>query len=166
MKSKSMFRMLVLAAALAFAAPVSAQNLPSASHLQVAKELVALTQLAKSFDAFVPQLGIQVLNNVTRTRPELKKDLDTVLDKLVPELDKEKEGLIDKTARFFAEAMSEADIRAVVAFYKTPAGKSFLEQQPKVLDRMVVEIDNWNRDLSQRMVEKVREEMKKKGHDL
>ncbi len=166
MKFSSTFRILALSAAVAFAAPVSAQNLPSATHLQAAKELVTLTQLAKTFDVFVPQLGVQMINNVTRTRPELKKDLDAVLDKLIPEFDKEKELLIDKTARLFAENMTEADIRSVVAFYKTQAGKSFLDHQPKVLDKMVVEIDNWNRDLSQRLIEKVREEMKKKGHDL
>jgi hypothetical protein len=162
----STFKMLVLGMALTFAGPALAQTKLSKSHLAAAKELVSQTQVAKTFDVFVPQLGIRLQNNVLRTRPELKKDLDAVLDKVVPELEKEKNALIDKTAQFFAEAMSEAEIKAVTEFHKTPAGKKFLAQQPKVLDRMVVIIDDWNRDLSERMLTRVREEMKKKGHDI
>ncbi|MGE3247641.1 MAG: DUF2059 domain-containing protein [Beijerinckiaceae bacterium] len=166
MKNFSFVMTAAFAAALALAAPAFGQGKISASHLAAAKELVAKTQLAKTFDAFVPQLGVQMTNNVTRTRPELKKDLDAVLDQVVPEFDKEKAQLIDKTSRFFAEALTEDEIKKVVAFYNTPAGEKFLVQQPKVLDRMVVEIDNWNRDLAQRMLEKVRGEMKKRGHDM
>ncbi|MDP4593815.1 MAG: DUF2059 domain-containing protein [Beijerinckiaceae bacterium] len=136
------------------------------SHVAAAKELVGQTQMAKSLDVFVPQLGLRLLGNITRTRPELKKDLDTVLDKVVPELEKEKSILVDKVAVFFAEAMSEEEIRKVIEFNNTPAGKKFLAQQPKVLDRMVVVMDDWNRDMSERMLTRVREEMKKKGHDI
>lgn len=168
----SIFRVMVLGAALALSGNAFAQQkdtkgkVIAASHFAIAKELVGQVQLAKSLDVFVPQLGIRLLNNVTRTRPELKKDLDAVLDKVVPELEKEKVTLIDRIAVFFTEAMTEDEIKKVVEFNKTPAGKKFLEQQPKVLDRMVVVIDDWNRDISTRMLEMVRAEMKKKGHDL
>jgi len=162
----SIIRMVLLSVVLAFGAPAFAQKKISESHLAAAKELVYQTQMAKSFDVFVPQLGLRLLQNITRTRPELKKDLDVVLDKVVPELEKEKLTLINRTARFFAEVMTEDEIKKVIAFHKTPAGKKYLDQQPKVLDRMVLVMDGWNRDLSQRMLTRVREEMKKKGHDI
>ena len=98
--------------------------------------------------------------------PELKKDLDAVLNTVIPEMEKEQATLVNTTAQFFAEAMTEEEIKAVIEFNKTPAGKKYLEHQPRVLDRMVVVIDGWNRDLSQRMLTRVRAEMKKKGHDM
>jgi hypothetical protein len=172
-KRTSIFRILALGALIVFAAPamIAGQALaqakkPSESHMALARELVTLTQLAKTFDAFVPQLGVRMINNVTRTRPELKKDLDAVLDKIIPEMDKEKATLVEKTALFFAEEIPEADLKEIVAFFKTPAGKKYIDKQPQVVDRMVVVIDDWNRDLSTRLLEKVREEMKKRGHDL
>ncbi|MCC2097802.1 MAG: DUF2059 domain-containing protein [Hyphomicrobiales bacterium] len=167
MKLLSISRMLALGALILCAAPALAQTKkPSESHMALARELVSLTQLSKTFDAFVPQLGIRLINNVTRTRPELKKDLDAVLDKVIPELDKEKATLVEKTAEFFAEEIPEPELKAVVTFFKTPAGKLYIDKQPKVIDRMVVVIDDWNRDLSTRLLERVRVEMKKKGHDL
>lgn len=165
-------KIIALALCVAFAAPALAQKATKApanyteSHLNAALELIKITQLDKSFSIVVPQLGIRILNNVTRTRPELRKDLDAVLDKLVPEFEKENQGLIEKTAREFAAVMSETEIKETLTFFKSKVGKKYLASQPKVIEKMVITLDEWNRDLSQRMLESVRAEMKKKGHDI
>src|SRR5687767_3180542 len=65
------------AAAPAPAAPAAAQ--PSASHLALARELVNVTGMARSFDPMIPALQDQ-LKQAMVTRPELTKDLNEVLD--------------------------------------------------------------------------------------
>jgi len=163
---KALFvKALAFAAALALSPAASAQDI-SRSHMEAASELTKLTEMIKTFDLIVPQLGLRIQNNILRTRPELKKDLDEVLDQLVPEFEKEKDKLIEQTTRFYAEAMSESEIKAVVAFFQTAPGKKYLDTQPTIINRIVVAIDDWNTDLSERMITRVRDEMKKRGHDI
>ena len=72
-KLLSLSRMLTLFAALVVAGPVLAQaKPPSQSHLKAARELVQQTQIAKTFDAFVPQLGVQMIQ---RLEEDLKDEV-------------------------------------------------------------------------------------------
>lgn len=172
MNIRSLFNIFAVAAALSLASPAMAQKATSGSskltksHLEAAGVLMKMTGLTKSFGVVVPQLAVRILNNLTRTRPELRKDLTQVLNKIGPELDKEQSVLFKSAARVYAEVMNEQQIKETITFFKTSAGKIYLASQPKILDGIIIEMDKWNRDLSQRMMDRVRAAMKKKGHDL
>lgn len=175
-----MIRNLLLAVAVLAAGPALAQDTkpaakpdasptaskPSASHLAAAREVVILSRISLTFEAFIPQIANQIVNTVTRTRPELKKDLEGVLAKIVPQYEKAPQEMVDKTAAIFARVMTEEELKETAAFFKTKAGKKYIEMQPRVIDQMVVTLDDWNRRMSDEILTKVREEMRKKGHDM
>ena len=131
------------------------------------KELVVLSGLDKGFEGFVPGILREMQMNFTRTRPEIAADLDKVLkETILPEFSKRTVEMTDQSARILAASMSEQELKETVAFLKTPAGKKYVETQPLAMNKIMQSMDAWNRDLSIVVVDRVRAEMKKKGHDL
>ncbi|MDB5648789.1 MAG: uncharacterized protein JWL62_309 [Hyphomicrobiales bacterium] len=178
MKLNLSSRALALAFLTILATPVLAQQpaqpnylppTPAISDTQfaTAKEIVGLTGISKTFDPFIPAMLNELQGNLTRTRPELLADMNAVMkEKIAPEFTKRNEEMIDYAARLVATAMPESELKETLAFLKTSAGKHYTDLQPLILSRIVAGLDAWNRVLSVEMMDRVRAEMKKKGHDL
>ena len=169
------FRAFGVAAALACATPVLAQTPAPAvtpldkltpAQIAVGRDVVMLSGIYRTFSAFVPSVMQQIFNTVTPTRPEIRKDLEETLKALIPEFEKRTEEMILHTAKLFASTMPEADLKATADFLKSPAGKQYVEMQPRVIDQMVVAVDEWNRKLTEEILARARLEMKKKGKDM
>jgi hypothetical protein len=171
-------RALALAFLTAIASPAMAQQ-PAApayfpqtapvsdSQFALAKEIVGLTGIAKTFDPFIPAMLNELNGNLTRTRPELLADMNAVMkDTIAPEFTKRTNEMIDYAARLVANSMPESELKETLAFLKTSAGKHYTDLQPMILSRIVSGLEAWNRVLSVEMMDRVRAEMKKKGHDL
>jgi uncharacterized protein len=143
-----------------------AQQEPAATHLAAARQLVVSSGMSRSFASVVPQIMNRLTTTFTQTRPELAHDLDAVLTDIKPEFDKEADQMIDTAAHIFARLMNEQEIKSVNAFFESEAGKKYVEIQPTFFNDVVNAMQAWQQKLSQEMVARAREEMKKKGHDL
>jgi hypothetical protein len=108
----------------------------------------------------------QIGSSLTQTRPELSRDLNTVLTQLKPEFDKQVDEMISIAAQIYVKQMSEQDLKAAVAFFESPAGKKYVETQPAFLTEVVTAMQGWQGKISTDLMARVREEMKKKGHEL
>jgi uncharacterized protein len=148
----------------AVAAPAAGE--PTASHLAAARELLELNGIAASFSSSIPQFFDQVGSNLTQTRPELASDLGKVFVQLKPEFDKKADDLTDKAAHLYANLLSEQDLKAIDAFFKSDAGKKYVETQPSFMKDIVVIMEGWREQISTDMMTRVRVEMAKKGHQL
>jgi hypothetical protein len=146
------------------AAP-AAQAQPSAAHLAAARDVANLSGMARSFDAVLPRFGEAIRKNAV-TRPDLTKDLDDVLEKLKPELELQKQQMVNATARIFAANMSEQELKDTAAFFRSPSGQKYVVSQPAVLDEMVRQMEAWTRDVSEYVMVRVRAEMGKRGHAM
>ena len=155
----------ILLASLAFAVPACAQA-PTEAQLVLARQIVLQSGMNRSFSPIVPQLMNQLWARLTTTRPEIMADLKVVLEGLQDEFTKQESQIVESSARIFAVRMSEAELRDVAAFFNTPSGKKYVEAQPVILDDIVAAIDAWRQGLSSSMLDRVRVEMKKKGHDI
>jgi uncharacterized protein len=146
-------------------APASAAP-PSPSHLAAARALVVACGMSRSFSIIIPQFLDQIGSSLTQTRPELSRDLNTVLTQLKPEFDKQVDEMISIAAQIYVKQMSEQDLKAAVAFFESPAGKKYVETQPAFLTEVVTAMQGWQGKISTDLMARVREEMKKKGHEL
>jgi hypothetical protein len=157
---------------LAQAQPKAPVYLPSTAPMTDAKfaaarELVQLAGIDRGFQGFVPEMLRELNGNVTRTRPELLADMNVVMSSIiVPEFLKRTQEMTDQAARIVASSMSDDELKQTVLFLKTPAGKKYVDMQPQVMNGVVSSLDAWNRQLAVEMMDRVRAEMKKKGHDL
>ncbi len=137
----------------------------SAAHLALAREVMLSSGIARSFDSIIPTMADQIRKNAV-TRPDLAKDLDEVLKSLDPEMELQKQRLINIAARIYAKRLTEAELKDIVAFFRSPAGKRYVETQPQILDDMVGAMQDWTQEVSEYIMVRTRAEMGKRGHQL
>jgi len=151
-------------AAAAPAAPAAPAFTPS--HLAAAAEVVQLSGITRSFNFVIPQFSEQMKQMFGTTRPEIATELAAALTALQPEFEAQKADLVATTARIVARTMSEAELKEVGTFMKTPTGMKYVESQPKIVDALFGEMEVWSRKLSDFMLTRVRAELKKKNIEL
>ncbi|MFN3657816.1 MAG: DUF2059 domain-containing protein [Pseudolabrys sp.] len=155
----------VVAAMLA-AAPSALAQQPSPGALAAAKELVAATGSTQVFTPLIAGVVEQAKNLFLQQNPGLSKDLNEVATNLRNELAPRFNEISDEVARLYATNFNEQELKEILAFYKSPAGKKLLAQQPVVVDSSMRFAQNWANALSDEVIAKMRAEMKKKGHQL
>lgn len=155
----------LLTAAAAAQAPAPTPPAPTASHLALAREVALSSGLTRTFDAIIPQFGERIRQSAV-SRPEVTKDLNDVLEKLKPELELQKQQMINNTARVFANRLTEAELKEISTFFRSPAGQRYVQTQPVVLDDLVKEISTWTDTVAEYVMVRVRAEMGKRGHML
>lgn len=151
-------------------APTPAASTPAApsytaNHLALAREVMLSSGIARSFDSIIPSFADQIRKQAV-TRPELQKDLDEVLVSIQPEMELQKQRMIDIAARTYAAKFSESELNDIATFFRSPAGKRYVEMQPALLDEMVRAMQGWTEEVSEYIMVRVRAEMAKRGHQL
>jgi uncharacterized protein len=148
-----------------FAAAANAQA-PTASHMKLAREVVEISGSARAFDRAIPQIFQQVYTTFTQQNPDLQKDISTVLQNLIPEFDKRKEEIAAIISGAFAAKFSEAELKELLTFYNSPTGKKLVAEHSAILQDAFGKTQEWGGKVSQQLVNRLKEEMKKKGHTI
>lgn len=156
---------LVGAALLASAVSAHAQQ-PSAGALATAKELVAATGAGVIFNPLVTGVIEQSKMLFLQQNPAMQKDLDEVAARMKEELNPRSAELNNEIARLYAVSFTEQELKDVLAFYKSPVGQKLLKEQPRIVDTSVRFAQEWANKLSDMVIPRMRDEMKKKGHQL
>ena len=175
-KSASPLRLTVLclglAAGLQIAAAQTASPPPvaapapvklSPAHLALATEVVRLSGMSRSIDTIVPEMVSKARTLFTQMRPEVAAELDKSIIALQPEFESQKAEALRLAGEAFGSRLSEAELKDVEAFFKSASGQKFVSSQPLILDEMFRNLDNFTQSLSQFVVDKLREDLKKKG---
>lgn len=98
--------------------------------------------------------------------PALSKDLNEIATRMRADLQPRFTELTDEVARLYAQNFTEQELKDILAFYKTPAGKKLLTAQPQVVDASMKFAQDWANKLSDQVIAKMRDELKKRGHAL
>jgi hypothetical protein len=155
----------VLLACNLLAGPAQAQPATPAA-LAAAKELLELKGAAQMFDPVVTGVIEQTKGALLQTNPQLSKDLTDVGNQLRNEFAPRRAEIINEAAKFYATRFTEQELKDVVTFYKSPAGKKMLAQEPLVLDDTFGFVQQWQGRFGEDVMNRFRAEMKKKGHNL
>lgn len=149
------------------AAPAFAQApaLP-ASHLAAAREVVQLTGVSQNIDNIYVEFTENTRQLVTSTRPELTKDMTEILAVLKPEAEKRSEEIINTAVEIFARKMTEADLKDVVAFFKSPVGQRYNALRPVAMQELFTVLQPWSVQTSNFLFDRFSQEMRKRGHQL
>lgn len=148
------------------AAPAAPAKPVSASHLDVAIEVVKLSGMSRSIDLIVPQMVDSARRLLTQMRPELSGELEKTIKTLEPDF-----AAMNATAQriageAFAQRLSEADLTQIKAFFGSEVGVKFVGVQPTLFSEMMRGLDTYSGRLSQIVLEKIREDLKKRGISL
>jgi hypothetical protein len=157
-----------LALAIAAAAPAAlAQGAkPSAAAMATAKQLVTVTGATALFSPLIAGVVEQAKLLYLQQNPMLQKDLNDIAAKLRTELAPRFSEVTDEVAREYATHFTEQELKDILAFYQTPAGKKLLQEQPQVVNESMKFAQDWANKLSTEVTAKMREELKKRGHPM
>lgn len=151
--------------ALLAAVPAAAQA-PSPEQVKAAREVIEASGAADSIKDIVPIFLDEAKRTFTRTRPEIAKNLDEALKALTPEFAERKEALMAEIATVYATRFTPQELAEIKAFYQTPTGRKMVENLPGVLQASYEKTNAWSQKMSQDIVTRLRQEMKKRGQDL
>jgi hypothetical protein len=160
---------LVALALLGLARPAAAQNpasSPSPSAILVAKQIVELKGARQLFTPLVRGVVEKVKDQFMQTNFMWAKDLNEVAANLQKAYAPRVDELVDMAARIYASHFTEAELKQLLAFYQSPVGRKAITEEPKALDESMASGGNWGDALADEVVVKIRDEMKKRGHDL
>ncbi|MBI2713747.1 MAG: DUF2059 domain-containing protein [Rhizobiales bacterium] len=159
-------RVATVAVVLALASPAAYAQQPSATAIATAKEIVAVTGATASFNPLISGVVEQAKLLFLQQNPGLAKDLSEITAKLRTDLAPRFQELVNDVAKNYATSFTEQELKDILAFYKSPSGAKLIANQPKVVDASLKFAQTWANTLSEEVIAKMRDELKKKGHAL
>jgi hypothetical protein len=143
-----------------------AQRQPSPVALATAKELLVLKGAKALYDPVVIGVVEKAKGLFLQTNPMLGKDLNEVAANLRRELAPRSDEVLNTTARLYAERFSEQELKDAVVFYKSALGRKLLSTEPAIADESLKSASQWAERLSEEVMNRMRAEMKKRGHEI
>ena len=150
----------------AFGGVAYGQQQPSAAAMATAKELIASTQATTVFNPLIAGVIEQAKLLYLQQNPALGKDLNDIAADLRKQYAPRFVELSDEMARLYATRFTEPELKAILAFYQSPAGKKLLTEQPNIVDTSMRFAQDWANKLSDQVIAKMRDELKKRGHPM
>lgn len=78
-------------------------------------------------------------------------------DEFAAEMNKDAvEQLVNLISPIYQKHLTEADLKAVIAFYETPVGKKFAEKAPLITQESMLAGQEWGKQIGVRVVEKLK----------
>jgi hypothetical protein len=159
-------RLAAVSMALVSFGPLANAQQPSSAAMSSAKELISITGATTLFSPLIAGVVEQAKVLFLQQNPALAKDLNEIATKLRSDLQPRFSELTDEVARLYAKNFTEQELKDILAFYKTAAGKKLLSEQPRVVDASMKFAQDWANKLSDQVIAKMRDELKKRGHSL
>jgi uncharacterized protein len=146
--------------------PVADAQQPTAAGIATAKEIIKTTGATALFNPLIPGVIEQAKNLFLQQNPGLSKDLNEIAAKLRTELTPRFEELTNEVAKIYASHFTEPELKDLLAFYKTPVGMKLIVEQPKIGEDGIKFAQDWANGLTDQVIVKMRDELKKRGHAL
>jgi uncharacterized protein len=147
-------------------APATPGPQPSPAALLLAKQIVDIKGVQNIFAPLVRGVVEKTKNMFMQTNFMWANDLNQVAAIEEKQLAPRVNELVDATARMYAQHFTEAELKQLLEFYQSPVGKKALAEEPKVLDQAMAYAGTWGDNLSQEVIGEMRDQMKKRGHDM
>ena len=160
---------IVALVAIAIVQPAAAQApaaKPSPAALLLAKQIVELKGVKQMMDPVAIGVVEKVKSVVLQQNFMWQKDINEVTAQLHKEFDSRSGELVDNAARAYATHFTEAELKQILAFYQTPVGQKMIVEEPKAIEESMSSAGGWANDLSIDVMNRMRAEMKKRGHDI
>ncbi|RXK54763.1 DUF2059 domain-containing protein [Oleiharenicola lentus] len=155
-----MKKSLLLIAVLALSPAAFADD--NAAKLALAREAISAMQADKMFDgmaAQMKQMAAQQTRLPASATPEQIKQAEELQGKILDLSMSEAKAMIGKMDAIYASVYSEAELKAMVAFFKSSEGQSMMAKQPQVMAQMMPLIQGMQQSLMPK-IQKLVEETK------
>jgi uncharacterized protein len=161
----------VAVALIAIAEPALAQApaqrpAPSPGATLIAKQILEIKGVSVMFQPLVRGVIEKAKNQFMQTNFMWAKDLNEVAAKMEKDYAVRVNELVDQSARIYASHFTEPELKELLTFYQSPLGRKVIVEEPKALDESMASAGEMGARLSDEVIPRMREEMKKRGHDI
>jgi hypothetical protein len=152
--------------ALAAGSAALAQSTATSANLPLARDVVLASGATRAFQGVIPSILQQSLGVFVQQNPDLSKDLTETVKAMAPDFEKRVTEIVEIVASVYASRFSEAELKDILNFYRSASGKKLVAQLPGVLEESFVKTQEWSSKISEQIVIRLRNDMKKKGHAI
>ena len=158
----SIFAAMLLAACVTGAAAQA----PDAARVAAAKEMMSVAGVSKQFDEVMPVLTRQLSEGFVAVAPDKADEIREVFKQLSVKFIDRKGELMDQVAAVYAEQLTQEELTAIAAFYRSAVGTKFIAIQPLVMRQAMALGQRWGAQLGREIEEEARRELKRRGIEL
>jgi hypothetical protein len=159
-------RLTIVGAVLLLSIGAARAQSPSPDALEAARTLVTTLKLTDQYKALLPGILFSLRPTLTQDRPEIERDFDAMVPTVLQGFSAYDKNMVDGAAALYAKAFSVDELRAIEAFYRSPAGQKY-RQKSQELTLMSLQIGD---DISRKAVDELKARMsqllREKGHKL
>ncbi len=120
-----------------FAVGVPLAHADDASHLALAKEVITITHTVDNMHKTLPTMLMQI-RPVLQQRGMDATTVNALMERMGQKLDQSLDNFANAAAQAYAKELSEDDLKALIAFYKTPAGQDVVAKQPVIAQSLAM----------------------------
>ena len=139
---------------------------PSAAQVQLARDIIEASGAARAFDGVIPTMMQQAYGSFLQQNPDLQKPLVEAITAIRGDFEKRQPELVGLMAQSYASHFTEAELKELIAFYRSPTGKKLVTELPAVLEESFTSVRQWGAKVSEEFIAALRAEMKKRGHTI
>jgi hypothetical protein len=147
------------------AAP-NAAHPPSQASVLLAKQILGIKHADNIFDPLIRGVVVKTRDFFMQTNFMWGKDLNEIADNLIKQYSARSGELMNDAARAYASHFTEPELKQILTFYQSPLGQKVIAEEPKAADESMNLAGEWADKFSEEVINKMRAEMKKRGHDM
>lgn len=151
----------VLASMVLACGPALAQE-PSAEHVAAARAAIAALKATDQFDVILPNAAENLKTSLIQATPDLQGEIDAAVDEQALAMVARRTDLEKEAASIYAKTFSQEDLKAITAFYESPAGKALLENGALVTRELLKAAEIWSNGVSRDMADEVAKKLYEK----
>jgi len=155
----------LLAITVFLSAPVQAQT-PDTDSKAAARELITTIKLGDQFKALLPMIFQSMKPAIVQNRADVDRDFDAVVPVLTDKMTARINEMEDSIVEIYANNFSGAELRDLIAFYKSPTGQKFLQKTPLITQQTMAAGQKFGQSAGAEARKEMIEQLRKKGHTL
>ena len=139
----------------------------SPESLAASRELMTLTESDRLLDQFLAMFTPQVSALIEKANPEKGPLVRKIMDEMMlPEMRKQIPEAIDEIAKVYAMHFSLEELNELIAFYKSPIGRKFVQQQSPLMADLSRVGQEWGQRTVLRALRNLAPKLKEQGIDV
>jgi uncharacterized protein len=133
-------------------------------------QLIDMTGGAHMGQLFGNAIAQQIINNLQASHPNISPKAFTIIKEETsglltdPGINKQ---LVEMLVPIYAKYYTDADVRQMIAFYKTPLGQKIIQNNPEIAHASMQDGEQWGKDvLAPELVKRIRTRFQQEGIKL
>ena len=128
--------------------------------------MVDTIKLADRFKILLPTIFKTLKPAIVQNRADVERDYDALVPLLTQRMTARFDELESSIVLIYADNFTAAELRELIAFYKTPTGQKFLEKTPLVMQQTMAAGKKFGEIAGAEARRDMIDELRKKGHSI